>query len=63
MVMQTPFSLLLFGKNFTKIRTAVPRTVVWYFCGERKKQKAKNKQKKSVKHIRNRRPPHQHSVT
>jgi len=38
-----------------KIRSAFPRTVVWYFCDGRekteKKQK-KNRKKTSVKHIR-----------
>jgi len=36
MAMQTPFSPLLFGKSFMKIRSGM---VVWYFCGERKKNK------------------------
>jgi len=39
MVMQTTFSPLSFGKSFMKIRSAIPRKVVWYFCGGQKKQK------------------------
>jgi len=53
--MQTQFSPLSFGKSFMKIHSVqpFPRTVVWYFCGERKKQKiTKNKkQKKTKKHL------------
>jgi len=51
--MQTPFSPLSFGKSFMKIRSAVAKTVVWYFCGGRKKnEQAKKTKKTSVKHIR-----------
>ena len=46
--LQTTFSPLSFGKNFMKIRSAVPENGCLVFCGERKKSK---KQKTSVKHI------------
>jgi len=42
---------LSFGKSFMKIRSAVPENGCLIFCGERKKNKKKQK-KTSVKHIR-----------
>jgi len=52
--LQTPFSPVSFGESFMKIRSAVPedpRTVVWYFCGGRKKTKKQKKNKKNKKNI------------
>jgi len=53
---QTPFSRYRLVKVSRKSVQPFPKTVVWYFCGGRKKnekQKAIKKQKKtSVKHIR-----------
>ena len=46
--METPFSPLLFGKSFMKIRSAVPENGCLIFCGGRKKKQKKT----SVKHIR-----------
>jgi len=58
MAMETPFSLLSFGKSFMKIRSAVPENGCLIFCGGGTKQKkTKTKTKKtSVKHIRIRAP-------
>jgi len=46
--MQTTFSPLSFGKSFMKFVQPFPRTVVWYFCGERKNKKKKNKKDKKT---------------
>jgi len=49
--MQTPFSPLSFGigKNFMKIRSAVPENGCLVFLWRTEKQKAKKKQKKQKK--------------
>jgi len=47
--MQTPFSRYHLVKVSWKSVQPFPRTVVWYFCGEWKKQKAKKKNKTKTK--------------
>jgi len=47
--MQTPFSRYHLVKVSWKSVQPFPRTVVWYFCGEWKKQKAKKKTKQKQK--------------
>jgi len=47
--METPFSPLSFGKSFMKIRSAVPENGCLIFCGGRKKNRKKIKNKKNKK--------------
>jgi len=49
MVMQIPFSLLLFGKSFMKIRSAFPENGCLVFLW--RTEKAKNKKQKTKKNI------------